>query len=56
MNPQQTLNLLRVLFVTFCATIGGMAGFELGGVTGAVVVVVLAHLAVGVLKEAAAPT
>src|SRR5215213_8149989 len=30
MNPQQTLNLLRVLFVTFCATIGGMAGFEVG--------------------------
>ncbi len=28
MTPLLTVNLLRVLFVTFCATIGGMAGVE----------------------------
>jgi len=32
------------------------AGFEMSGVTGSVVLVVLAHLAVGVLQSAAAPT
>lgn len=42
--------------MAFLSALAFMAGFELGGVTGAVVVVVLAHLAVGVLKEAAAPT
>ena len=29
MTPTLTVNLLRVLFVTFCATIGGIAGAEL---------------------------
>lgn len=33
-----------------------LAGFELGGVAGAVVCVVLVHLAVGVLEQAAAPS
>jgi predicted PurR-regulated permease PerM len=42
--------------MAFLSALAFMAGFELGGVTGAVVVVVLAHLAVGVLKEAATPT
>ena len=42
--------------MAFLSALAFMAGFELGGVTGAVVVVVLAHLAVGVLKAAAAPT
>lgn len=31
MTPLQTLNLLRALFVTFCAAIGAMAGFEITG-------------------------
>jgi uncharacterized protein YacL len=30
MTPARTVNLLRVLFVTFCAAIGGTAGAELG--------------------------
>src|SRR3954452_1655440 len=30
MTPLRTVNLLRVLFVTFCAAIGGMTGAELG--------------------------
>ncbi|MBA2242936.1 MAG: twitching motility protein PilT [Chthoniobacterales bacterium] len=29
MTPLLTVNLLRVLFVTFCATVGGLAGLEL---------------------------
>ncbi len=29
MTPLLTVNLLRVLFVTFCATVGGIAGFAL---------------------------
>jgi uncharacterized protein YacL len=29
MTPNLTLNLLRVLFVTFCGVIGGIAGYEL---------------------------
>ncbi|MGZ5023586.1 MAG: PIN domain-containing protein [Chthoniobacterales bacterium] len=31
MTPLVTINLLRVLFVTFCATIGGMVGAEVQG-------------------------
>jgi predicted PurR-regulated permease PerM len=38
--------------MAFVSALSFMAGFELGGVTGAVVVVVLAHLLVGVLHEA----
>lgn len=40
----------------FLSAVGFTAGFELGGVVGAVVVVVLVHLAVGVLEEAAGVT
>ena len=40
----------------FLTAVAFTAGFELGGVTGAVVVVVVVHVAVGVLQEAAAPT
>ena len=42
--------------MAFLSAVGFMAGFELGGVVGAVVVVVLVHLAVGVLEQAAAPS
>lgn len=41
--------------MAFLSAVAFMAGFELGGVAGAVVVVVLTHLAVGVLEQAAAP-
>lgn len=41
--------------MAFLSAVGFMAGFELGGVVGAVVVVVLVHLAVGVVERAAAP-
>lgn len=41
--------------MAFLSAVAFMAGFELGGVVGAVVVVVLVHLAVGVLEQAAAP-
>lgn len=41
--------------MAFLSAVAFMAGFELGGVAGAVVVVVLAHLAVGVLEQAATP-
>ena len=42
--------------MAFLTAIGFLAGFELGGVTGAVVMVVLVHLAVGVLEQAASPS
>jgi predicted PurR-regulated permease PerM len=42
--------------MAFLSAVGFMAGFELGGVVGAVVVVVLVHLAVGVVERAAAPS
>lgn len=42
--------------MAFLSAVAFAAGFELGGVTGAVVVVVLMHLAVGVLQEAASET
>lgn len=42
--------------MAFLSALAFTGGFELGGVTGAVVVVVLAHLAVGVAQEAASPT
>lgn len=41
--------------MAFLSAVAFTAGFELGGVTGAVVVVVLMHLAVGVAQEAARP-
>ena len=41
--------------MSFVSAIAFLAGFELGGVVGAVVLVVLAHLAAGVLERAAAP-
>jgi predicted PurR-regulated permease PerM len=42
--------------MAFLSAVAFMAGFELGGVVGAVVVVVLVHLAVGVVERAAAPS
>lgn len=41
--------------MAFLTAVAFLAGFELGGVVGAVVLVVLAHLAVGVLERAASP-
>ncbi|MFN2509080.1 MAG: PIN/TRAM domain-containing protein [Chthoniobacterales bacterium] len=48
MTPLLTLNLLRVLFVTFCGTIGGIAGVELQqrAVPGVVVGIVFGLLVV----------
>lgn len=42
--------------MAFLTAIAFLAGFELGGVAGAVVCVVLVHLAVGVLEQAATPS
>lgn len=42
--------------MAFLSAVAFLAGFELGGVVGAVVAVVLVHLAVGVLEEAASPS
>lgn len=55
MTPLLTVNLLRVLFVTFCATIGGIAGVELQsnaatGVTFGIVFGLLVVLADRLLK------
>lgn len=41
--------------MAFLSAVAFLGGFELGGVVGAVVLVVLAHLAVGVLERAASP-
>lgn len=41
--------------MAFLSALGFTGGFELGGVTGAVVAVVLAHMLIGVLEEATGP-